>query len=153
MREIELFRYYSIDRICVTSDESAAADILRVHRRFLTEAVYDLRDRLRGTYKSNLLIRFGKTEVVATNVVKSLLANGDKVKVFLQQEVSFRIPNHLTLLSARRVLTQYHCQWTHEEAKSQEKLAIALQKLGVYLTYFDTIPLGTLASFVVSRTR
>ena len=60
-------------------------------RRFLTEAVYDLRDRLRGTYKSNLLIRFGKTEDVATNVVKSLLANGDKVKVFLQQEVSFSI--------------------------------------------------------------
>lgn len=53
----------------------------------MTEAVYDLRDRLRNQHKSNLLIRFGKTEAVATNVVKALQANGDVVKVFLQQEV------------------------------------------------------------------
>lgn len=48
--------------------------------------MYDLRDRLRKM-NSNLLIRYGKTEVVATNVVRALQANGDTVKVFLQQQV------------------------------------------------------------------
>lgn len=57
--------------------------------RFLAEAVYDLRNRLKAQ-SSNLLIRFGKTEVVATNVVKSLQAGGDDVRVFLQREVSDR---------------------------------------------------------------
>lgn len=56
--------------------------------RFLAEAVYDLRDRLRGR-NSDLLVRFGKAEEVAAKVVKALQANGDEVKgVFMQKEVS-----------------------------------------------------------------
>lgn len=86
--------------------------------RFLAEAVYDLRDRLK-TKSSNLLIRFGRTEVVATEMVKALQAGGDEVRVFLQRE------------------------YTSEESNQQKKLASNLQKLGVHLTFFDTIPLGT----------
>lgn len=57
--------------------------------RFLAEGVYDLRDNLQKK-NSNLLIRFGKTEEVALNIVEALRANGDEVKgVYMQTEVSF----------------------------------------------------------------
>lgn len=51
--------------------------------------MYDLRDRLRAR-NSNLLIRFGKMEEVAVNLVQNLQANGDEVKgVFMQKEVGY----------------------------------------------------------------
>jgi deoxyribodipyrimidine photolyase len=66
-------------------------------RRFTTEGVYDLRDSLRER-GSDLLIRFGKMEKVAEEVVKALQANGDEIKeVFLQEEV------RLLLLPSQRV--------------------------------------------------
>lgn len=50
--------------------------------------MYDLRDRLRKK-ESDLLIRFGKIENVVGDVLKTLEANGDKVKtVLLNQDVS-----------------------------------------------------------------
>lgn len=65
--------------------------------RFLTEGVYNLRDNLQKL-NSNLLIRFGKTEEVAFNIVEALRANGDEVKgVYLQTEVSFYLFIFLSL--------------------------------------------------------
>ncbi|KAI5475064.1 Cryptochrome DASH [Pseudohyphozyma bogoriensis] len=85
--------------------------------RFLSEAVYDLRDRLRSK-KSDLLIRFGKPEVVAANVVKALQENGHNVKaVFMQKD------------------------FYSEEIAVERRLEKALKKLGVPLTFFDTTPL------------
>lgn len=60
-------------------------------RRFLAEAVYDLRKSLKSK-DSDLLVRFGKMEKIVDQVVESLEGNGDKVKsVYLQKDVSHRV--------------------------------------------------------------
>ncbi|CEH16977.1 deoxyribodipyrimidine photolyase [Ceraceosorus bombacis] len=56
--------------------------------RFIAEAVYDLRSRLRAA-GSDLVIRFGFPEVVVENFVKAFQARGDEVEgVWLQKEVT-----------------------------------------------------------------
>lgn len=61
--------------------------------KFITEAVYDLQDRLKQR-NSNLLIRFGRLEEVVEEVVKTLQRNGDTVtgawiqKDFQSEEVA-----------------------------------------------------------------
>ncbi|GAA5955729.1 hypothetical protein JCM10213_006518 [Rhodosporidiobolus nylandii] len=85
--------------------------------RFMTEGVYDLRDRLRQR-GSDLLVRFGKMEVVATQVVKELMENGDEIKeVCLQKE--------------------YYA----EELTIERKLRKRLAEIGVHLEMFDQVPL------------
>ena len=54
--------------------------------RFMTEGIYDLKDRLKNR-NSDLLVRFGKLEEVVDEVVGSLLEGGDKVEgVWLQKD-------------------------------------------------------------------
>ena len=56
--------------------------------RFLVETVYDLRKRL-NALGSNLLIRFGRPEVILANMIKGFQAQGDLVSgVYLQSEVT-----------------------------------------------------------------
>lgn len=68
--------------------------------RFLAEGVYDLKARLR-TKGSDLLVRFGKTEDVALNIVNALRANGDVVAgVYMQKEVSLLMPFPVCFVAA-----------------------------------------------------
>ncbi|KAM0748058.1 cryptochrome [Meredithblackwellia eburnea MCA 4105] len=86
--------------------------------RFLAEAVYDLRDRLRSSRGSDLLIRFGKVEKVVQELVKSLQKDGDQVEgVYFQQE------------------------FYSEEMAIERKLRKNLKDLGVKLVLLDTFPL------------
>lgn len=61
--------------------------------RFITEAVFDLRDRLRAL-KSDLLISAGLPETVVNSVVSELQAQGDRVHaVLMSKEVSSHLSN------------------------------------------------------------
>ncbi|KAL8286242.1 hypothetical protein RQP46_004730 [Phenoliferia psychrophenolica] len=86
--------------------------------RFLAEAVYDLRDRLRNLHKSDLLIRFGKAELVIADLVKKIQEGGDTVSgVYLQKE------------------------FYSEERKIEDRIRKAMMGLGTPITFFDTTPL------------
>jgi deoxyribodipyrimidine photo-lyase len=56
--------------------------------RFISETVYDLRSRLRAV-GSDLMVRFGRPEVVVENLAKAFQAQGDEVEgVWLQKEMT-----------------------------------------------------------------
>ncbi|GAA5855071.1 hypothetical protein JCM8547_002369 [Rhodosporidiobolus lusitaniae] len=85
--------------------------------KFNTEAVYDLRNNLRQR-GSDLLIRFGKMEKVAAQVIRALQANGDEVVgTYLQKE------------------------YYSEELAMERKLRKLLDELKVELIMFDQVPL------------
>lgn len=67
--------------------------------RFITEAVFDLKDRLRAL-KSDLLISAGLPETVVKSVVSELQAQGDQVyAVLMSKEVSW-VASSLYLLQS-----------------------------------------------------